>query len=47
MNIERILKCVRKTNPDMTKKKLLKELYMSYYSTVALIIKLNFEKESG
>lgn len=36
MSIEHILECVRKTNPTMTKDKLLEELSKCRYSAVAL-----------
>ena len=36
MSIERILECVRKTNPSMTKDKLIEELSKCQYSAVAL-----------
>lgn len=36
MNIEWILECVRKTNPTMTRDKLLEELSKCRYSAVAL-----------
>lgn len=38
MDIKRILECVRKTNPSMTKNKLLEELSKCRYSAVALCI---------
>lgn len=46
MSINNILKSIQKTNPEMTKKKLLKELSMYNYSTAALIITFDFEKGS-
>lgn len=36
MSIEYILECVKKTNPSMTKDKLLEELSKCRYSAVAL-----------
>lgn len=36
MSIEYILDCVRKTNPTMTREKLLEELSKCRYSAVAL-----------
>lgn len=38
MSIERILECVRKTNPSMTKDKLIEELSKCRYSAVALVM---------
>lgn len=38
MSLERILEYVRKTNPSMTKDKLLEELSKCRYSAVALCI---------
>lgn len=38
MNIDDLLMFVRKTNPTMTKEKLMQELKKSKYSTVALCI---------
>lgn len=38
MSIEHILECVRKTNPSMTKDKLLEELSKCRYSAVALFV---------
>lgn len=36
MRIERILECVRKTNPEMTMERMLEELSKCKYSSVAL-----------
>ena len=38
MSIEWILECVRKTNPGMTRDKLIEELSKCRYSTVALVM---------
>ena len=37
-NIEKLLKYVQKTNPEMTKEKLIEELNKSRYSAVALVM---------
>lgn len=38
MSIERILECVRKTNPTMTRDKLIEELLKFQYSAIALCV---------
>ena len=38
MSIDWILECVRKTNPEMTRNKLLEELSKCRYSAVALVM---------
>lgn len=38
MNIDDLLMFVRKTNPTMTKEKLMQELKKSKYSTIALCV---------
>lgn len=40
-NIDRILEYIRRTNPDMTRQKLIEELGQSYYITKALVIVSN------
>lgn len=41
MSIKDLLEFVRKTNPDITENKLLKELCISKYSTVGLTLSAN------
>lgn len=38
MSIEYILECVRKTNPGMTRYKLIEELSKCHYSAVSLVM---------
>lgn len=38
MSIEWILECVRKTNPSMTKSRLIEELSKCQYSAAALVM---------
>lgn len=45
MSIERILECVRKTNPDMTRDKLIDELSKCLYSAVALVMVCENDKK--
>lgn len=45
MNIEDILECVRKTNPSMTRDKLLEELSKCRYSAVALCMVCKNDKK--
>lgn len=40
-NIDRILEYIRRTNPDMTRQKLIEELGQSRYITKALVIVSN------
>ena len=40
-NIDKILKYIRRTNPEMTRKKLIEELGQSYYIAKALVIVSN------
>lgn len=40
MNIEELLKIIKKTNPDMTKERMLTELKESKYSSIALVMSL-------
>ena len=37
-NIDKLLEYVRKTNPTMTKEKLIEELNKNRYSSIALVI---------
>lgn len=45
MSVERILECVRKTNPSMTKDKLIEELSKCRYSAVALVMVCENDKK--
>lgn len=45
MSIECILECVRKTNPDMTRDKLIEELSKCRYSAVALVMVCENDKK--
>lgn len=47
MTIDHILGCIRKTNPKMTKDKLIKELLKTRYSTIALEITYRNSKKSA
>lgn len=47
MNIEWILECVRKTNPSMTRDKLIEELSKCRYSAVALAMVCENDKKSA
>lgn len=38
IELDKLLECVRKTNPTMTKEKLIKELSKNRYSSVALVM---------
>ena len=38
MSINDLLKCIQRTNPTMTREKLIKELGKSRYSSIALIM---------
>lgn len=40
-NIDKILKYIKRTNPEMTKKKLIEELGQSHYLAKALVIVSN------
>ena len=44
-NIDKLLEYVRKTNPTMTRSKLIRELNKSRYSGIALVIVLENNKE--
>lgn len=46
MNIEWILECVRKTNPEMARDKLIEELQKCRYSAVALVMVCENDKRS-
>lgn len=46
MDINAILKCVQKTNPTMTKDKLLEELSKCRYSAIALVMVCENDKKS-
>lgn len=45
MKINELLKYVKKTNPEMTKEKLIKELGKCHYSAVALVMVFENNKE--
>lgn len=45
MSIDWILECVRKTNPSMTKDKLIEELSKCRYSAVSLIMVCENDKK--
>lgn len=47
MSIETILKSVQKTNPTMTRQKLIEELSKCRYSAVALAMVCENEKKSA
>lgn len=47
MDINRILECVKKTNPQMTKKKLIEELSKCRYSAVALVMVCESDRKSS
>lgn len=47
MNMERVLECVRKTNPGMTREKLIDELSKCRYSAVALCMVCENDKKSA
>lgn len=44
-DIDRLLKYVQRTNPWMTKEKLIKELGKCHYSAVALVVVFENNKE--
>lgn len=44
MNIEELLKIIKKTNPDMTKDRMLAELKKNKYSSIALVMSLESKK---
>lgn len=45
MSIERILECARKTNPGMTRKRLIEELSKCRYSAVSLVMVCENDKK--
>lgn len=47
MNIEWIIECVRKTNPEMTMDKLIEELLKCRYSAVALFMVCENDRKSA
>lgn len=47
MSIDWILECVRKTNPEMTRDKLIEELSKCHYSAVALVMVCENDKKSA
>lgn len=47
MSIEYILECVKKTNPTMTRDKLIEELSKCKYSSVALYMVCENNKKSA
>lgn len=47
MSLEYILKCIQKTNPSMTKIKLLEELSKCRYSAVALVMVCDNNRKSA
>ena len=44
MNIEELLKIIKRTNPDMTRDRMMAELKESKYSSAALIMSLESKK---
>lgn len=44
MSVDELLKIIQRTNPDMTKEKMLTELKESKYSSVTLIMSLESKK---
>ncbi|EOS48251.1 hypothetical protein C810_01337 [Lachnospiraceae bacterium A2] len=47
MSIEYILECVKKTNPTMTRDKLIEELLKCQYSAIALYMVCESDKKSA
>ena len=45
MSLDELLRYVQRTNPDMTKEKLIKELGKCHYSAVALVMVFENNKE--
>ena len=45
MNIDTLLRRIQRTNKDMTKEKLIKELKQSPYSTIAILMTMENVKE--
>lgn len=44
MNIEELLKIIKRTNPDMTRDRMMTELKESKYSSIALVMSLESKK---
>lgn len=44
MSVNELLKIIQRTNPDMTKERMLNELKESKYSSIALIMSLESKK---
>ena len=44
MNIEELLKIIKKTNPDMTRDRMMAELKENKYSSIALVMSLESKK---
>nr|DAH78403.1 MAG TPA: hypothetical protein [Caudoviricetes sp.] len=44
MNIEELLKIIKRTNPDMTRDRMMAELKESKYSSIALVMSLESKK---
>lgn len=44
MNIEELLKIIKRTNPDMTRDRMMAELKESKYSSIALVMSLGSKK---
>lgn len=44
MSIEELLKIIKRTNPDMTKERMLTKLKENKYSSVALVMSLESKK---
>lgn len=44
MNIEELLKIIKRTNPDMTRDRMLAELKENKYSSIALVMSLETKK---
>lgn len=47
MDLNHVLECVKKTNPGMTRDKLIEELSKCRYSAVALIMVCENDKKSA
>ena len=45
MSVDELLKIIQRTNPDMTKERMLTELKENKYSSVALIMSLESKKK--
>lgn len=44
MNIEELLKIIKRTNPDMTRDRMMAELKENKYSSIALVMSLESKK---